>query len=148
MSVAREIRTCEGRCALVTTELPERDRATLGVLLQDPASDALYLRFRRDWEELANGEDSEVLSLLAADLGQKAAEMGAEKLFAYLESTLSNAVIVSDREPVLVEDFSRALDRLYRIHVESTVLPFRTHLPRYSLRAAAGRFLENAEIGE
>jgi phage repressor protein C with HTH and peptisase S24 domain len=28
------------------------------------------------------------------------------------------------------------------------VLEFRTHLPRYSLRAAAGKFLDNDEIGE
>jgi len=28
------------------------------------------------------------------------------------------------------------------------VLEFRTHLPRYSLRAAAGKFLENQEISE
>ena len=47
-----------------------------------------------------------------------------------------------------MEDFDRAVDRLYRKHVESKVLEFRTHLPRYSLRAAAGRFLDNEEIEE
>jgi phage repressor protein C with HTH and peptisase S24 domain len=46
----------------------------------------------------------------------------------------------------MVEDFDRALDRLYRKHVRSTVLEFRTHLPKYSLRAAAGKFLDNEEI--
>ncbi len=47
-----------------------------------------------------------------------------------------------------MEDFGRALDRLYRKNVQSNVLEFRTHLPRYSLRAAAGKFLENQEITE
>jgi phage repressor protein C with HTH and peptisase S24 domain len=47
---------------------------------------------------------------------------------------------------VMVEDFDRALNRLYRQHVQSKVLEFRTHLPRYALRVAAGKFLENEEI--
>ena len=74
--------------------------------------------------------------------------MGAEKLFEYLESNLSNAIRITDREEVLVDDFDRAVDRLYRKNVQSNVLEFRTHLPKYSLRAAAGKFLENAEISE
>ena len=64
--------------------------------------------------------------------------MGAEKLFEYLESNLSGAIRITDREEVLVEDFDRALDRLYRKNVPSNVLEFRTHLPKYSL-AGGGR---------
>jgi hypothetical protein len=74
--------------------------------------------------------------------------MGAGKLLHYLESNLSGAVRVTDREEVLVEDFSRTLNRLYLKNIQSNVLPFRTHLPRYSLRAAAGKFLENQEISD
>jgi phage repressor protein C with HTH and peptisase S24 domain len=74
--------------------------------------------------------------------------MGAGKLLHYLESNLSAAVRLTDREEVLVEDFSRALNRLYLKNIQSNVLPFRTHLPRYSLRAAAGKFLENQEISD
>ncbi len=48
----------------------------------------------------------------------------------------------------MVEDFSRAVERLYRRHVSSNVLQFRTHLPRYSLQVAAGPFLENREVTE
>jgi phage repressor protein C with HTH and peptisase S24 domain len=55
---------------------------------------------------------------------------------------------VTDREEVLVGDIARAINRLYLENVQSNVLEFRTHLPRYSLRAAAGRFLENQEISE
>ena len=47
-----------------------------------------------------------------------------------------------------MEDFERALDRLYRKNIPSNVLEFRTHLPRYSLQAAAGKFLANQEISE
>jgi hypothetical protein len=68
--------------------------------------------------------------------------MGAERLFEYLESTLSATLQRTDREPVIPEDFQRAADRFYRQHVESSVLKFRTHLPRYSLQTAAGPFLE------
>ena len=120
----------------------------LGVLLQNPESDTLLVRFRRDLESLADEEDLEVLAGLAEDLSAKAQEMGAGRLFEYLESTLSGTVRITDREPVLVEDFSRALDRLYRQNVPSKVLEFRTHLPRYSLQVAAGPFLENREVTE
>ncbi len=37
------------------------------------------------------------------------------------------------------------LNDLYREHVPSEVLPFRTHLPRFSLAVAAGPFLTNPE---
>ena len=47
-----------------------------------------------------------------------------------------------------VDLFERVLNRLYRRHVESNVIPFRTHLPRYSLRVAAGKFLENDPVEE
>jgi phage repressor protein C with HTH and peptisase S24 domain len=63
-----------------------------------------------------------------------------------LEDSWSNTVRLSDRRQVMVEDFDRALGRLYREHVRSQVLEFVTHLPRYSLAVAAGPFLENREI--
>ncbi len=124
------------------------DLVNLGVLLLDPQSNALHLRLRRDLETLVSDDDLEVLSALAEDLGKKAGEMGAEALLAYLEDTLSASIRITDREPVLAEDFGRSLDRLYRKHIQSNVLEFKTHLPRYSLRAAAGKFLDNEEIAE
>src|ERR1700677_3605556 len=141
-----------GRFSVVQAETPRQGLVSLGVLLQEPKTDSLRLRFRRDLESLApsaiDEEDLDVLRALGDDLARKAEEMGAEKLFDYLESNLSGALRVTDREEVLVEDFPRALDRLYLQNVQSNVLEFRTHLPRYSLRAAAGKFLENQEISE
>jgi SOS-response transcriptional repressor LexA len=137
-----------GRYSILQAELPGQGVVNLGVLLEDPQSNALHLRFRRDMDSLVDEEDLEVFDGLSDDLARKSGELGAGKLFEYLESTLSASVRVTDREQVLVEDFSRALDRLYRQHVPSKVLEFRTHLPRYSLRAAAGKFLDNEEIEE
>ncbi|MBV9772147.1 MAG: helix-turn-helix transcriptional regulator [Bryobacterales bacterium] len=136
-----------GKYSVVQAETPGQGVVNLGILLQEPETNALRLRFRRDLGSLSE-EDLDVFSALAEDFAEKAQEMGAEKLFEYLESNASNAVRVTDREEILVEDFGRALDRLYLKNVQSNVLEFRTHLPRYSLRAAAGKFLENQEISE
>ncbi|HEV2688961.1 MAG TPA: S24 family peptidase [Bryobacteraceae bacterium] len=145
---AAAVSTQLGKFAILQAEVPGQGLVNLGVLLQDSQSDTLRLRCRRDMETLASDDDLDLLTALSYDLGRKAVEMGAERLFAYLEDTLSGSVRVTDRESVMMEDFDRAVDRLYRRHVESNVVPFRTHLPRYSLRAAAGKFLDNAEITE
>ncbi len=116
-----------------------------GVLLEDSGEDRLHLRLRRDWDLIAP-EEAEVLAELEADLAGKSAEMGAGRLLGYLEDTLSNVVHVSEPRQVMVEDFDRALGRLYREHVGSSVREFVTHLPRFSLAVAAGRFLENPEV--
>jgi SOS-response transcriptional repressor LexA len=130
---------------VLAVELPGGPPIDAGVLLEDPATDRSWIRLRRDWPQFA-GEESEVLELLEADLESKAAEMGAAKLTAALGDTLSNTVRITDRQDTIVEDFDRALARLYRRHVHSAVQEFVTHLPRYSLAAAAGPFLENPEI--
>ena len=149
---ATAIATRRGQYSLLQADLPGHGLVNLGVLLQDPESDTLLVRFRRDLDTLVpedhDEEDLEVLTALADDLSAKAEEMGAERLFEYLESTLSASLRITARQPVMVEDFSRAVDRLYRQNVQSKVLEFRTHLPRYSLQVAAGPFLENREVTE
>jgi phage repressor protein C with HTH and peptisase S24 domain len=138
-----------GKYSIVQAETPEQGLVSVGVLLEDPESDSLSLRFRRDLASLVDDEeDREVLEALGEDLAAKARELGAGKLFEYLESNLGGAIRVTDRAEVPVEDFPRALNRLYLKNVQSNVLEFQTHLPRYSLRAAAGKFLENREISE
>src|SRR5579864_6393903 len=148
MTASTAIPTRQGQLSIVQVDLPREGLVNLGVLLYDPERDALFLRFRRELDSLAEGDDFDVLSALADDLAAKAAELGAEKLLEYLESTLAGSLRVTDREPVLVEDFPRAVERLYRRHVQSNVLQFRTHLPRYSLQVAAGPFLENQEVSD
>src|ERR1700675_2936215 len=110
---------------ILSVEIPGTGlgKTNAGVLLQDPATDRLWVRLRRDWDELAP-EEAEVLSAIEYDLASKAREMGATQLLKYLEDTLSNAVQVTGRREIPVEDFERALGRLYRQHVQSTVRPF------------------------
>src|ERR1700689_4069636 len=80
--------------------------APAGVLLTAPSQDRLYLRLRRDWEEIAP-EEAEVLTLIESDLTSKAAELGAASLLAYLEGTLSNVLRLGERHSVTVADFER-----------------------------------------
>jgi SOS-response transcriptional repressor LexA len=138
MPAADSITMRGGECLFLELALPGRPVETAGVLLLDPETDAVYLRLRRDWESIAPEEDVEVLEFLAADLELKARQMGGRRLFDYLEQNLSGAVRVSDREQVRLADFEARLNRLYRQHVEPAILEFRTHLPLYSIRAAAG----------
>jgi phage repressor protein C with HTH and peptisase S24 domain len=134
------IATREGRYSTVHADLGEGPEA-IGVLLQDPETDRLHLRFRRDLEE------DDVLALLRDDFEGKAVEMGAERLLSWLEENASNFVTVTDRRTILVSDFERSLGRLYFEHVRSA--PSRaTHVRLTSLRSAAGPFLDNAEVDE
>ncbi len=130
--------------ALLGVSVPGMDE-TAGVLLLDIARGELYLRLRRDWEDLVSEEDAEVLRELESDLQLKAREMGGPGLLEWLESNASQAVRVTDREAISVRDFEATLTRLYREHVRSHVLRFQTHLPLYSLEVAAGPFLTNPE---
>src|SRR4029077_6050979 len=113
MSPSATLQTQTGRFSIVQAELPGHGLVDLGVLLQDPQSDALHLRFRRDLDSLVEEEDLEVLEGLADDLSLKASELGADKLFKFLEAPPPASIRVPDREQILVDDFARALDRLY-----------------------------------
>ena len=137
--------TQTARYWILLAELPGAGVLNAGVLLEDSGEDRLWIRLRRDWDAIA-GEDAEVLEELAADLEAKAREFGARRLTGYFEATLSNALRLSDAAEIVVDDFERALARLYRQHVRSGVREFVTHLPRYSLAVAAGKFLENSEV--
>ncbi|MCS6952378.1 MAG: DUF3037 domain-containing protein [Bryobacterales bacterium] len=139
---------------LIQLALPGRPEVNAGVLLLDPARDALYVKLRQDWDRIAAPEDAEVLALLESDLEEKAKQMGARALLEWLEDTLSNAVRVTPREPVAVPAgaFLRTLQNLYRRHVEGRKLEVVEmpasvrHVRLYSLRAAAGPFGEDMEV--
>jgi phage repressor protein C with HTH and peptisase S24 domain len=137
--------THRARYSLLRVELPGHDPVNAGVLLEDPETNHLHVRLRRDWEQIAP-EEADVLAALEDDLLQKASEMGAGDLLNLFEATLSHTLQISDRRDVIVEDFERGLNRLYRQNVPSTVERYTTHLPRYSLAVAAGPFLENRAV--
>lgn len=134
-----------GEFSLLEAALPGRAVSPIGILLLDPGTDTLYVRLRRDWETLATPEDAEVLAELEDDLLAKAREGGGAAVVEHLESALSTSLRVTDRQAVSVRDFDKKLGELYRRHVQTEVLRFRTHLPRYSLAVAAGPFLTNPE---
>ncbi len=135
-----------GECVFLQAALPGRPLENIGVLLLDPATDRVYRRLRRDWESLAGDEDAEVLELLEDDLAAKAGEMGGAALVQYLEQNASNLIRVTDREAIQLADFEARLNRLYRENVKPRVLEFQTHLPMYSLRAAAGGLSAENEV--
>ena len=139
----------EGTFILLETALPGRVPRNIGVVLIDAANDRAWVRLRAGYDDCADPEDVEVLEALEGDLRQRLEESGVEAWLAAMEDSLSNALRVSERRIVQVDAFSRVLDRLYREHVETVeVQPFRTHLPLYSLRAAAGRLGEEMESAE
>jgi hypothetical protein len=135
----------QGEYLLLEADLPGRKSEAIGVLLHDPAEERLEPRLRRDWDQIAEGEDAEVFEALAGDIESKVGEFGAGQFLSWMEETLSNVIRVSERHPVMVGSFQGTLNRLYREHVAPTVQRFRTHLPVFSLRAAAGNWGENRE---
>lgn len=138
----------EGVYVVLEADLPERPRQNIGVLLADTASDKPWIRLRPDYD-FAAPEDAEVLELLEEDMRRRAAEMGAAAYLDWLEDTLSNVLRVSGRQAVPVDSFTRVLDRLYSEYVEPLkVERFVTHLPLYSLRAAAGGLGEDMQSVE
>ena len=135
-----------GEYVVLEACLPGRAPQAIGVLLVDPAADRGWLRLRERFDDLAEPEDAEVLEALDEDLRRRLAEAGAGKFLAWMKDSLSNAVRVGGRQSVAVDAFSRVLDKLYDRLVERIeIQPFRTHLPLYSLRAAAGGLGEEME---
>jgi SOS-response transcriptional repressor LexA len=136
----------QGTYVLLEAALPQRAPQNIGVFLMDPDTNRAWIRLRDRYDDLADPDDAEVLEALRDDLASRSAESGAAACLASLEDSLSNALRVGDRQAVAVDAFSRVLDRLYEDHVEKLeVAPFRTHMPLYSLRAAAGSLGEEME---
>jgi len=131
--------------SLLLSDLPGHGVQTIGVLLLDPATDTLHLRLRRDWDAVAADEDAEVFEELEDDLAMQARERGGAAVLDFLESVASQSIRLTEREAVTVRNFDKTLGELYREHVPTQVLRFKTHLPRYSLAVAAGPFLSNDE---
>jgi phage repressor protein C with HTH and peptisase S24 domain len=136
----------QGQYVLLEAHLPGQPVRNIGVYLLDAASGRLWLRMRRGYDGLAEADDIEVLEALEEDILAHASEMGAAAFLEYLEESLSNVVRVGERQTVEVDAFSRVADRLFDQHVEKiAVEQYRTHVPLYSLRAAAGSLGEEMQ---
>jgi SOS-response transcriptional repressor LexA len=158
-----------GEYVVLEAASPSQPPANLGVLLLDPASDRLWIRMRQDFSPWFSAQqidsqtasradcednplselDARYLPLLESDMRKQAAELGGAAWLEFLEGCLSHVLRVSGRRQVAVDSFTRVLDHLYEEHIEPLeVGRFVTHLPLYSLRAAAGRLGEEMEAAE
>jgi SOS-response transcriptional repressor LexA len=63
-----------------------------------------------------------------------------------MESTLSHALRISPHFSILVDNYHQTAARLYLKYIRPTILRFCTHLPQYSLEAAAGKFGKQMEV--
>lgn len=126
--------------SVLSLALPGRPIEPAGVLLLDPESDRLAVKWRRDWDRLASPEDAETLRDLAESFESVGRSMGSAKAFEFFDSTLSNIIRISDKSAVASNSFDFTLQQLFREHVPLPVEPYKTHLPRYALRSAAGLF--------
>ncbi len=139
----------KGTYVVLEAVLPGRPPEKIGVLLIDSAGERLWVRMRRRYDDLADPGDAEVLAALEDDIREHAADEGAEAFLSSLEDSLSNVLRIGERRQVAVDSFTRVLEGLYAAEVEAAeVKPYVTHLPLYSLRAAAGKLGEDMEAEE
>jgi phage repressor protein C with HTH and peptisase S24 domain len=128
--------------------LPSEAPRNIGIFLLDTATGRLYKKLRRDWSAIADPESVEILQHLDEDFEVKIDEMGGDVFLRSLENSLSNFLLIDERQDVsVVSDFETALNRLFEEHVQRTeIIEFVTHVPLYSLRAAATKFGEDMEV--
>ncbi len=137
--------------SLLEIQLPGRAPEPLGILLADDQTDSLIVRLRPASEiEDLEEQEVDIVDALAADLEQKARESGARSLIDFFEDSLSNFLLIRDRNTFAYSgDPGKAADEIFAEfvgHPEENVRQFETHLPVYSLRAAATRFGESMEV--
>lgn len=121
-----------------------------GILFADEETGKLTFRLHdlSRFEDL-DETDFDVLTALSADLEIKGRDMGGLGLLDWLEDSASHFFRVNDRANIGYSGSARAaVDRLFDQYVDGTVRPFITHLPVYSLRAAATKFGELMENEE
>lgn len=153
---AAPVPTQRGVLVRLTVHPPGRAAIPAGLLLLETQSNRLHIRTVMPWPSTLPREDREVLTAIADELQERASVEPGDRLLGELEDTFSHLLQVSDRETVLLRNPERDLDRLFALHVgqpedraaaaKPEVIPFRTHLPFYPMRIAAGLFDGDAEV--
>lgn len=129
----------EGECHLIQAVLPESKVQNVGILLVGEY-DSLYCRFRSDLVNFA-GDQAGWLEQLCDDISVKAKELGAQTCLEWLVSIAPSMLQISPCTNVTIENSpAETMDLLFAKHMRTQILAFRTHLPQYSLEAAAGKF--------
>jgi phage repressor protein C with HTH and peptisase S24 domain len=135
--------------SILSLALPGHAAVSVGVFLFDRAENDLQFKLRDDWSALGVDEDDqEYLAALDVDFQLRIREIGAEAFLLSLEDSLSGVLRISDREAIAVTNVPRTLQRLFDKFVDAEVRKYVTHLPLYSLRAAATKFGEDVEVEE
>jgi hypothetical protein len=98
---------------LLTFVPPGATPRPIGVLLFDPDKGSIHWKFRSDWSLFAEPDDVEILACLTEDFTQKMQELGPEAFLTLLEDTLSNAIQITDRKPISIENVDVAVDMLF-----------------------------------
>lgn len=143
---AKVSETSRGEYSVLYANPPaSEDTVPIGVVLLDPTANHLHLRLRQDWDVLIRDEDTWYFEQLPKAIADLQRDLGAKPALDLLTQG-SNAVTADDPQPVLVSSFGATLNRLYTREVQTPIRRFETHLPLYSLRSAAGRFLENSKV--
>lgn len=138
-----------GYWSILEIARPGSQPVPYGVLLAGEDSADWTHRFRGadEFQELEE-QAVDILECLGDDLAQKASELGAVKLLDSLEDSLSGFFRIGDRAAIVYSDARAAVDRLFDQYVDTDVRAFVTHLPLYTLRAAATKFGEGMGVEE
>lgn len=137
------LETSRGEYTVLYANPPSsEDSVPIGVVLRDPSSDKLHTRFRQDWDLLIRDEDTWYFEQLPRAVADLERDLGGKAAMDLLLQG-SNAVSADEPRAVLVANYATSLARLYATSVPAKIRRFETHLPIYTLRSAAGRFLEN-----
>jgi hypothetical protein len=111
------------RLYLLSYAAPGQPVRPVGVLLFDSHTETLHWRVNEQWDFITEEFDREYLSVLSADIGTKAQEMGGTALLAYLEDTLSNVLLLSElpANDTLNTDPVEATRAAYNRHVMTRI---------------------------
>ena len=90
----------------------------VAVLVRDARTDALAVHVLDDHTALDEVE-REILAAMAEDVALKVREMGAHAYLLFLEETLSNDLLITDRAEVAFSDIATCASELYERYVNT-----------------------------
>ncbi|MDZ7638484.1 MAG: S24 family peptidase [Bryobacterales bacterium] len=150
------VETTRAEFAILELHIPGEPGIPAGVLLLDPSENRLHVKMLERWPPSLEREDRVVLQAIAEDFASRAASEPGEQLLQEFESSFSHLLRLSARESVTLQKADRELKRLFERHVSgrgsakseapAAIVPFRTHLPFYPMKIAAGLFDGDTEV--
>ncbi len=152
---ASPVETVRADFAILELHAPGEAGLSAGILLLDPAANRLHIRMLERWPASLHREDAGVLQAMSAEFALRAQTEPGDALLAEMENSFSHLLRVSARSSVTVQVPDRELNALFDRHVArhapareapAAVIPFRTHLPFYSMKIAAGLFDGDREV--